>query len=965
MSTVNSTQLNSGRYCLPHPKVVNTVDAPKDPSIGISPSGRYLSFWEVPPLKTIEEVADEEIKVAGLRLSKYFTSSIARSTYYTGVSLLELPPTNEQLSASTQDDAARGMSVMTSSLEVTKLTLSPDAPSNSGDSTRAYLGYNSWSPLTRTSSTDQTAVLAFCRLYTTGVQSGLRLFLANSVTKQVHGPLDVDNNLPLSAVLRHPVCWVNDRQLLVSVATFATETAPVKSVVPNGPEVEEHTTATKKKVRTYQDLIQSKYDEELFIYLGTSHFVLVTIMIKDGKLKYKKKRVTEHGLYCGCTVSPNRKYVKIKQYTKTSRMVPYHRFGINESIYRFEPNGTLSFVKSHNDLGVAENIPVTHNSCRTGMRFSFWSEGHGAVLCSVQALDGGDAGVAAKHRDLITYCSERDLFETQNDLVKTEFRFGGLDFCEGGKLGILSEHWWRSRLRRKWLLTLADPVDSAFDSPPLQMVKKEIMLEGSYEDRYGSVGSLTYTRSKLGTMTPIQFGDDGMKFMFTNTTGASKRGNVPYVDIYTLNDSTSLTPKNRCRFQKSQIKKGRTDRIWMSNHDGGHYEKVLKLLPSHPGSARHQNNDFIRAIVSTETPDRPANYFLCDLKLPKASDCKSVVVGFNTMQTIPLTFFEHPYPQLKGYQKQIIKYCRRDGVELSGTLYTPAGYDIDAPSRKLLPLLIWAYPREFKSATAASQLRDSPHRFSRIHPTSPLIWLSLGYAVLDGPAMPIIAGDGRDASTANDTYIEQLVDSAKAAVDYCCRTLEICDARKVAVGGHSYGAFMTANLLAHTKGLFACGIARSGAYNRTLTPFGFQAEDRTFWEAPDIYSRMSPFMNVNPSMSPMLITHGLDDENSGTYPDQSKRMFSALRGQGVICRMVLLPKEGHGYRARESILHCLAETEYWMNKHCLGGHASMEVLETRLGVNTESGKRKKSRSSLAQVAACMIVVAAAVYRSRL
>ena len=183
--------------------------------------------------------------------------------------------------------------------------------------------------------------------------------------------------------------------------------------------------------------------------------------------------------------------------------------------------------------------------------------------------------------------------------------------------------------------------------------------------------------------------------------------------------------------------------------------------------------------------------------------------------------------------------------------------------------------------------------------------------------MPIVSLNSEDARGANDTYVKQLVNSATAAVDYVCDTLEVCDRKMVAVGGHSYGAFMTANLLAHTKDVFACGIARSGAYNRTLTPFGFQAEERTLWEAPSIYSNMSPFMNVSPSMSPLLLIHGLEDENSGTYPQQSKRMFSALRGHGVISRLVMLPKEGHGYRARESILHALAEMENWLRVHCL------------------------------------------------
>jgi dipeptidyl aminopeptidase/acylaminoacyl peptidase len=226
-----------------------------------------------------------------------------------------------------------------------------------------------------------------------------------------------------------------------------------------------------------------------------------------------------------------------------------------------------------------------------------------------------------------------------------------------------------------------------------------------------------------------------------------------------------------------------------------------------------------------------------------------------------------------------------------------------------LPALLWAYPNEFKSADAASQVRDSPYRFDRIDHWSSLVWLSLGYAVLDDPAMPIV---GEGDVEPNDTYVSQLTASAQAAVDELVRR-GVADRERIAVGGHSYGAFMTANLLAHTD-LFAAGIARSGAYNRTLTPFGFQAEERTFWEAPEVYFAMSPFQNADKIDEPILLVHGQADNNSGTFPLQSERMYAALKGLGGTARLVLLPHESHGYRARESVLHMLWEQERWLER---------------------------------------------------
>jgi len=273
-----------------------------------------------------------------------------------------------------------------------------------------------------------------------------------------------------------------------------------------------------------------------------------------------------------------------------------------------------------------------------------------------------------------------------------------------------------------------------------------------------------------------------------------------------------------------------------------------------------------------------------------------------------LTFFPHPTPQLAGIQKALIRYKREDGLDLTATLYTPAGYDpaVDGP----LPMMMWAYPREFKSADAAGQVDDSPYRFDWVGWWSPVLWLTQGYAALDGPTMPII-GEG-DAEP-NDTYVEQLVASAQAAADEVVRR-GVADRHRIAIGGHSYGAFMAANLLAHSD-IFAAGLPRTGAYNRTLTPFGFQAEDRSLWEAPEVYFEMSPFMHADKINEPILLVHGEEDSNPGTFPMQSERFYAALKGHGATVRLVMFPHESHSYRARESLLHLLWETQEWLDEY--------------------------------------------------
>ncbi len=296
--------------------------------------------------------------------------------------------------------------------------------------------------------------------------------------------------------------------------------------------------------------------------------------------------------------------------------------------------------------------------------------------------------------------------------------------------------------------------------------------------------------------------------------------------------------------------------------------------------------------ISRETASVPANY---------------VVINAKNKKEQVLTNFGDPYPSLQGVEKKLLSYPRKDGIQLSAVLYLPKGYKKeDGP----LPALVWAYPREFKTAEAAGQVKGSPYRFTRLAFRSPVYWVTRGYAILDQADMPIV-GEGK--TEPNDTFIEQITLNAEALIDYVAG-MGVVDRNRVGVGGHSYGAFMTAHLLAHTK-LFAAGIARSGAYNRTLTPFGFQGETRTYWQAPELYNKMSPFIYADKIKLPLLLTHGSIDDNSGTFPIQSERLYSAIKGHGGTVRLVMLPNEFHGYRSRESVLHTFWEQDRWLEQY--------------------------------------------------
>ena len=348
-------------------------------------------------------------------------------------------------------------------------------------------------------------------------------------------------------------------------------------------------------------------------------------------------------------------------------------------------------------------------------------------------------------------------------------------------------------------------------------------------------------------------------------TGASPEGNRPFV-------------------RRLDLESGETLELFRS--EAPFYEYPVEVLSTDP----------VRLVTRRESPTDPPNYFIRNLE-----------DGVMTQ----VTDFEHPYPELADIQKEFVVYEREDGIQLTATMYLPA--DFDPAEDDPLPALVWAYPREFKSADAAGQVSDSPYRFKYVSYWGALPYVTQGYAIIDGAAMPVI---GEGDVEPNDTFVEQLVSSAKAAIDMGAERGAV-DPERVGIGGHSYGAFMTANLLAHSD-LFKAGIARSGAYNRTLTPFGFQAEERLFWEAPEIYFEMSPFMHVDDINEPLLMIHGQVDNNSGTFPMQSERMYNALKGLGKTARLVMLPHESHGYQARESIMHMLWESHRWLDTYVKG-----------------------------------------------
>ncbi|MDQ3322699.1 MAG: prolyl oligopeptidase family serine peptidase [Acidobacteriota bacterium] len=485
-----------------------------------------------------------------------------------------------------------------------------------------------------------------------------------------------------------------------------------------------------------------------------------------------------------------------------------------------------------------------------GPRAHGWNPVEPATIVWVEALDGGDPRKKITPRDKIVKLSAPFSGEP-TEVAKTEHRYQGRAFGERDGLMLFYDYNRDTQRRRIFSMNFNNPSE-----------KPRLISDLNTGDRYNDIGAPVFKTLPNGQNVIHQSGDE----IFLTGAGASRDGDRPFL-------------------RRMNLKTAQTQEIWRSSNT--EFESFVTLMDANA----------LKFLTRKESPLDPANLYL-RTGCPPNMKCE-------TAAPQRLTNFTDPAPQLRGITKRLVQYKRADGVDLSFTLYLPPNYK----QGTRLPTVVWAYPQEFTNASTAGQVSGSTNRFTSIGGYSHLFFVLNGYAVLDNATMPVVG----DPLTVNDTFIKQNVDAARAAISKAV-ALGVTDPERVGVGGHSYGAFMTANLLAHSD-LFRAGIARSGAYNRTLTPFGFQSERRNFWEAKDLYTNVSPFFFADKINEPILLIHGEADNNQGTYPMQSERLFAALQGTGGTARLVMLPLESHGYAAKESTEHALFEMLSWFDKY--------------------------------------------------
>ncbi len=780
---VASPLASQSGWQLPPEPIRKVAEAPGAPGASLSPGKTWLVLTEREPMPRLEVIARPHLKLAGMRI----------------------------------DPVTRGRQLSTRTMSITLRSVAD------GTERRVDVPAGHWSAPMWTADDRAYALLQ-------RTDAGTELWIAEPATaapKKVEG-------LVLNAVLGAAALWLPDqRRLLVRRATDAE--MPMRPRTPAGPRIQETRTGVKAQVRTYQDLLQDAYDEELFEHFCTSQLAVVDAVSRE------VTNLGEPAMFDSVSVSPDGSLLLVETVHRPfSFVVPASRFPRKTAVWDFD--GNLRRVMHSSPL--REAIPI--GGVATGPRGIGWVATLPHTLTWSEALDGGDPKKPAEKRDRTMMLSGVDA--EPRPWFDTEYRSWGMSVASSGDLALSNEYDRKTKMMR---VTAYDPRDPSKPG--------RVLYERSRLDAYGDPGSPVSER--LATGRSALRCRDGQ--LFLSGSGASPQGNRPFLDRW-------------------DVSSGQKQRLFQCTE--GRYETFVDFL----------DDSQQRLLVRTESPTDPPKLIVVDARTGAREDF--------------LEFPDTTAEFTKGITKRLIQFEREDGVPLSGTLYLPP----DHQEGQKLPALVWAYPREYVRKSDAGQVRATPTRYTRMSGSSHLFLLLHGYAVFDRTAMPIV-GPSRGA---NDTFVEQLRMNARAAIKALGDTGQI-DTDRVALGGHSYGAFMTANLMAHSD-LFAAGIARSGAYNRTLTPFGFQNEERTFWEAPEIYFAMSPFMHAHKIDEPLLLIHGADDNNSGTFPIQSKRLFAAIKGHGGTARLCFLPHESHGYRARESVLQCLAEMCNWMDTHVKG-----------------------------------------------
>ncbi len=785
------------KYSKPPKAIEDVMTAPLSPTVSVSPTRDYMMLEQGQRNPSIADLAEPMLRLAGLRINPR-TNGPHREPRIVGLTLKKIGGSEVKIA-------------MPAGAKLSAVSWSEDGKHFAFTNT-THNGIELWTGVTATGSVSKAPGVALNTACSAGGPGG-----------------GGGGRGGFGGGGGGPVRWIHDgKELFVRTVPAGRGKAPATDAVPDGPDVQQSLTGTKGQVATLEDLLKTQQDEKLYEYYCTAQLSIVDPAA--GKVTV----IGKPGIFSTADISPDGKHFLVARIHRPYSYL-YSQQAFPKDVEVWNAAGKVEYTLAK--VPLADTLPL--EAVQTGPRGWQWHPLEPATLVWTEALDGGKTREPAKERDKVVKLAA-PFTASPAEIVRTEQRFGRIQWTQSGKYAIFSDSEGGRRRSRTFLMTEGG--------------KPELLWSLDQRERYKNPGTMM-TKNVHGHNVIVE--SNGVVLL--DGLGSSPEGDHPFLDRF------DLTRK-------------KSERIFQC--DNASYEQATTLLDD-TGS---------RFITRWETPKDPPNYFVRSAGGEKKA----------------LTSFPDLTPQIRGIKAQLVKYKRPDGVDLNFTLYLPPDYK----EGTRLPTFIWAYPYEYDDAATASQVSGSDKRFTLA--TGRLVLPLAGYAVLDNTAMPVV-GDSR---VVNDHFVEQIVADAKAAIDKAVE-MGVTDRNRVGVGGHSYGAFMTGNLLANSD-LFKAGVAESGAYNRTLTPLGFQSERRTYWEASSTYLNMSPFHRADKIKTPMLMIHGEADDNSGTFPIQSERLYQAIKGNGGRARLVMLPHEAHGYQAKETILHVVYETLTWLDRYVKG-----------------------------------------------
>ncbi|MDB4940860.1 MAG: peptidase prolyl oligopeptidase [Labilithrix sp.] len=672
-------------------------------------------------------------------------------------------------------------------------------------------------------------------------QDAVELWVGDAVTGQVHAVPGVR----LNPMFGSSVQWTNDQKtVLVKLVPDGAGAPPSSRSVPVGPSIQE-TNGEKGESSTYEtrDTLTSKGDEDLFDYYGAAQLALVDVTSNA------VTRIGKVGLYTDVEPSPDGGYVLVSAIKKPySYVTTYDHFAHDVTVW--DRSGKT--VHALASLPVADRVPV--HGVPVGPRDFEWRSTEPATVLWAEALDGGDWKAKVPARDKVMM-HKAPFDGAATEVIRTEQRYAGIWWGEQKELAVLRE----VDENRHWKHAATFNVDD-------RAAKPRVLWDLSTDEKYRNPGRPVMRVLPNGQWVLRQEGDA----IFLTGDGASPEGDRPFLDRLDLRTRSA-------------------ERLFRSERTA--LEQFLAFA----------GNEATRTFLTWhQTPADPPNVHLRTLGDKVAPATGEAAIASSAR---PVTHLPDPTPVVRKIKKRLVKYKRKDGTDLSFTVYTPPDYQ----EGTRVPAILYAYPLDFADPSKAGQVSGSEQTFTRLR--NYRLLLLAGYAIIDNASFPIVG----DPKKAYDTYLDQLVADAKAAVDKAIE-IGVADPERIGITGHSHGALMTANLLAHTD-LFRAGVATSGSYNKTLTPFGFQNERRSVWEAQPVYVKASPFFYADKLKLPILIMHGADDANPGTTPLQATKLYEAVRGNGGTARLVMLPHEPHWYSAMESNEQLVAEMIRWFDRY--------------------------------------------------